>query len=81
MNGEEFETVARATSDDASVRRNGGNLNYFTVFSMIYPFENVAYTTPIGDVSMPFRTNYGYHILKVMTEGRHGDRLKWHIFL
>jgi len=65
IGGEPFEVVARATSDDASVQRNGGNLNYFTVFSMVYPFENMAYNTPVGEVSMPFRSDYGYHILKV----------------
>ena len=65
LNGEDFETVARATSDDASAQRNGGDLGYFTVFSMIYTFEAMAYTTPIGEISMPFRTNYGYHVLKV----------------
>ncbi|MEN8155940.1 MAG: peptidylprolyl isomerase [Bacteroidota bacterium] len=65
VGGESFETVARATSDDGSVSRNGGNLGYFTVFSMIYEFENVAYNTPIGKVSLPFRTSYGYHILNV----------------
>jgi len=65
IGGESFETVARATSDDASVSRNGGNLGYFTVFSMIYAFETRAYNTPIGEVSMPFRTNYGYHIIQV----------------
>jgi len=63
--GEEFEKVARATSEDESVRQNGGNLNYFTVFSMVYPFERMAFTTPAGKLSMPFRTSYGYHILKV----------------
>lgn len=65
INGESFEKVARATSDDASVQRNGGNLNYFTVFSMVYPFETAAYNTPVGEISMPFRSDYGYHILKV----------------
>ena len=65
INGEGFETVARATSDDASVSRNGGNLGYFTVFSMIYQFETVAYNSPVGEVSMPFRSSYGYHILRV----------------
>jgi len=64
--GEAFEVVARATSEDASVHQNGGNLNYFTVFSMVYPFEKVAYNTPVGQLSMPFRTSYGYHILMVM---------------
>ena len=65
LGGESFETVARATSEDESVRQNGGNLNYFTVFSMVYPFERVAFTTPVGKLSMPFRTDYGYHILMV----------------
>ncbi len=64
--GEAFDVVARATSEDASVQQNGGNLNYFTVFSMVYPFEKVAYNTPVGQLSMPFRTSYGYHILMVM---------------
>jgi peptidyl-prolyl cis-trans isomerase SurA len=65
VNGEPFEVVARATSEDASVQKNGGDLNWFTVFSMVYPFEKVAYHTPVGQLSMPFRTNYGYHIIKV----------------
>jgi peptidyl-prolyl cis-trans isomerase SurA len=65
VNGEDFEAVARATSDDASVGRTGGNLGYITVFSIIYPFETMAYTVPVGEVSPPFRSNYGYHILKV----------------
>lgn len=65
QSGESFETVARATSEDEQVSKNGGNLNYFTVFSMVYPFEKVAFTTPVGKLSMPFRTSYGYHILKV----------------
>ena len=40
-------------------------LGYFSGFKMVYGFENVAYNTPIGEVSMPFRTQFGYHILKV----------------
>lgn len=41
------------------------NLGYFSAFKMIYAFENVAYRTKVGEVSMPFRTQFGYHILKV----------------
>ena len=63
--GESFESVARATSDDPSVKMNGGNLGYFTVFQMVYPFESAAYKTPIGEVSMPVRSRFGYHIIKV----------------
>lgn len=63
--GEEFESVAKQYSQDPSVQRNNGNLGYFTAFSMVYPFESAAYTTPVGEVSEPFKTRFGYHILKV----------------
>ena len=32
---------------------------------MVYPFEDAAYNTPVGKVSKPFRTRFGYHILQV----------------
>ena len=41
------------------------DLGYFSAFKMIYKFENIAYKTDINDVSFPFRTKFGYHILKV----------------
>lgn len=65
LEGKDFEEVARKVSEDPSVKNNGGNLGYFTVFQMVYPFETVAYNTAIGDISMPFRTKFGYHIIKV----------------
>jgi peptidyl-prolyl cis-trans isomerase SurA len=64
LDGEDFETVARATSEDPSVRMNGGNLGYFTAFMMVYPFETAAYNMEVGEVSMPVRTMHGYHIIK-----------------
>jgi peptidyl-prolyl cis-trans isomerase SurA len=76
-NGEDFGTVAADLSEDQSARdsqasqyrpaRKGnlGDLGYFTVFDMVYPFENAAYNTPVGQVSMPVRTDFGYHIIKV----------------
>ncbi|MBE0652520.1 MAG: peptidylprolyl isomerase [Bacteroidales bacterium] len=65
LKGEDFETVARATSDDPSARTNGGNLGWFSAFRMVYPFESAAYNTPIGEISMPVRSGFGYHILKI----------------
>jgi len=65
ISGEPFEQVARGTSDDQSVKLNGGNLGYFTVFQMITPFEEAAYSLKKGAVSMPLRTPYGYHIIKL----------------
>ncbi len=41
------------------------DLGYFSAFKMVYEFENAAYTTKVGDISKPFRTRFGYHIVKV----------------
>ncbi len=65
IQGEPFEKVARATSDDPSVKRNGGDLGYFTVFKFPYNFEKKAHELPEGKLSKPFKTNYGYHLIKV----------------
>jgi peptidyl-prolyl cis-trans isomerase SurA len=74
--GESFEHVARGTSDDQSVKENGGNLGYFTVFQMIMPFEDAAYALKKGAVSMPVRTPYGYHIIKVTDKRPSKGRIK-----
>lgn len=65
--GEDFTNVAKSTggSEDPSVTSNGGDLGYFTAFQMVYPFEKAAYAAKVGELSMPFRTRYGYHILKL----------------
>ena len=65
--GEDFSSVAKMKngSEDPSAINNGGDLGYFTAFQMVYSFEEMAYTTPLGKISEPFRTRFGYHILKV----------------
>ena len=65
--GEDFSIVARSKSgsEDPSVATNGGDLGYFNAFQMVYPFEEAAYKTAKGEISAPFRTRFGYHILKV----------------
>lgn len=63
--GESFETVALANSQDPSVTENKGNLGYFSAFRMLYPFESAAYKTPIGQISNPVRTRFGYHLIMV----------------
>ena len=65
LKGESFEEVAKLVSEDPSAKENGGDLGYFTVFQMIYPFESMVYSTKEGDISLPVRTRYGYHIIKV----------------
>lgn len=67
LNGESFEKVAsgKGGSEDPSVAQNNGDLGYFTAFQMVYPFEDAAYNTPIGEVSMPVRTRFGYHLIEI----------------
>lgn len=63
--GESFQKLAKEFSEDPSAKNNGGDLGYFSAFKMVTAFEDVAYKTPKGKVSEPFRTRFGYHILKV----------------
>ncbi|MFZ4400066.1 MAG: peptidylprolyl isomerase [Bacteroidales bacterium] len=77
MTGETFEKIAAEASDDPSAKDaaataerqaykgNGGDLGYFSSFDMIYPFENGAYNTKVGEISLPIRSDYGYHIIKL----------------
>lgn len=77
LKGMDFGDAAAKYSEDESARNyvnpqngrfhygNRGDLGYFSVMEMIYPFECGAYTTPIGQVSMPIRTQYGYHLIAV----------------
>ena len=78
MSGKDFADAAVEYSEDQSARDreeipgkqrfkagNKGDLGYFTVFNMVYPFENAAYETPVGEISQPYRTKYGYHLVKV----------------
>lgn len=78
LSGESFAEIAGKESDDPSAKDreaipnqrpfrpgNKGDLGYFSVFDMVYPFENGAYTTPVGSLSMPVRSDFGYHLIKV----------------
>jgi len=71
-----FEEIAEEISEDPSARFNKGNLGYFNAFKMIYTFEDAAYTTPIGKISNPIRTRYGYHIVKPISLRKARGRVK-----
>jgi peptidyl-prolyl cis-trans isomerase SurA len=65
LKGEDFGALAQEVSQDPSAKENKGNLGYFTSFKMVYAFENGAFNTPLGTVSKPIRTRFGYHLIKV----------------
>jgi peptidyl-prolyl cis-trans isomerase SurA len=63
--GADFSQLAKL-SDDKSTASKGGDLGYITALQIVYPFENAAYSTPVGKISKPFKTQFGYHIVKVI---------------
>ena len=78
LQGKDFADAAMAYSEDPSAqdrkaipgkqnarKGNHGDLGYFSVFNMVYPFENRAYQTAVGEVSPIVRTRFGYHLIKV----------------
>ncbi len=79
---DKFAEIAPKSSDDPSVVDNKGDLSYFTAMDMVYPFENAAYNTKVGEISPIVRTRFGYHILKV-TDKRpsRGEMLASHIMV
>ncbi|MFC0181600.1 peptidyl-prolyl cis-trans isomerase SurA [Pseudarcicella hirudinis] len=65
IRGETFEQIAKENSQDTQTAGKGGNLGYISSLKYTYAFENACYLTPKGEVSMPFRTDAGYHLVKV----------------
>ncbi|MBP5326742.1 MAG: peptidylprolyl isomerase [Bacteroidales bacterium] len=78
MSGEDFMDVAKeaamARFDEDHVppedprRQDLGNLGNFTVFDMVYPFESASYALQPGQVSLPVRSAYGYHVIKLFNK-------------
>lgn len=65
MKGASFDSLARETFTDSTLRSNGGYLGYFTWGDMDPAFEDVAYQMKIGEISKPVKTAQGYSIIKV----------------
>ncbi|MEY2799057.1 MAG: hypothetical protein RI934_45 [Bacteroidota bacterium] len=79
---EDFGKAAMESSEDPSAKTNKGDLGFFSVFAMVYSFENACYKAKQGVVTMPFRTKYGYHIVKVIdTRPAQGEVKVAHIML
>lgn len=64
LSGKSFDQVVDEFSPDPD-NEIGGPLGWFTAFRMVYPFETAAYNTPVGEISMPVRTDFGYHLILV----------------
>jgi peptidyl-prolyl cis-trans isomerase SurA len=74
--GKKFGETALAYSEDPSVKSNAGSIGYITVFTLPYELENLAYSTPAGQFSKPYRSKGGYHIFKNEGERKAFGRVK-----
>ena len=94
MAGASFEKIAIEASEDPSardqeqtkdrpaVKGNAGDLGYFSSLDMVYTFENGAYSTKVGEISMPIRSNFGYHLIKAVDKRKAMGKVQVaHIFV
>lgn len=74
-----FDVEARRISTDPNVQETGGELGWITPFRYVYPLEEAVYGTAVGQISKPFRTAYGWHIVLVEEERDHVEVKASHI--
>lgn len=67
--GSSFEDLAKTESDDVGSGANGGDLGSFGPGQMVDEFDKVAFAIPIGEVSEPVRSDFGYHLIKIDSRG------------
>ena len=63
--GGDFATIAKAESDDAQSAVKGGDLGSFRHGQMVAPFDKAAFSIPVGQLSEPVKTQFGYHLIKI----------------
>jgi peptidyl-prolyl cis-trans isomerase C len=64
--GGDFSAIAKTESFDVGSASNGGDLGLFGHGRMVPAFEEVAFALPIGEISEPVKSQFGYHIIKVL---------------
>ena len=63
--GGDFAAIAKKESDDTGTATNGGSLGTFSHGQMVAEFDAAAFSLPIGQLSEPIKTAFGYHLIKV----------------
>jgi foldase protein PrsA len=63
--GAKFEDLAKQYSTDPSSKDKGGELGFFGRGTMVAPFQDAAFSLPVGQISKPVKSPFGYHIIQV----------------
>jgi peptidyl-prolyl cis-trans isomerase SurA len=71
VGGDDFATVARAVSDDPASAADGGDLGWISPGDTVPEFENVLATSPLGELSQPIKSRYGWHLIEVLERRSH----------
>jgi parvulin-like peptidyl-prolyl isomerase len=69
-NGEDFAALAKEYSEDPGSKEKGGLYEDFERGAMVKPFEDAAFSVPVGEISDIVETDYGYHILLIVDRKR-----------
>ncbi len=64
--GEDFAELAKNFSEDPGSALNGGDLNWIDPNALVPEFREVMNNTPSGELSKPFKSPYGWHVLQVL---------------
>ena len=76
LKGESFEQIAKNYSQDTKTAEKGGDMGFIAVLENNYAFETAAYRNAKGEISLPIRTEKGYHLLKVLEKRSSRGRIK-----
>ena len=76
LKGEPFEQIAKNYSQDVKTAEKGGDMGFIAVLENHYAFESAAYRNPKGEVSLPIRTDKGYHLVKVLEKRSSRGKVK-----
>lgn len=72
-NGDDFASIAKANSDDKASATRGGDLGWVNPGATVPEFEEQMAKLSPGDISEPFKSRYGWHIIQVIARRQHDD--------
>jgi parvulin-like peptidyl-prolyl isomerase len=66
LRGDNFEELAKVFSEDVSSAKNGGDLGWTSKGTLVREYEDVAYMMKPDEISLPFRSQFGYYIVLLL---------------